>query len=181
MAEAEEEEGMTLPDELWSAMEQLQTTSECSLVQRLAIEHQVAHTAYSSVFSAVLDGGSKVIVKVSARMPSYCGQLHLRYGTSDRELCKAFAGWTDCKSRCCAHVRLSVVWLFALAQRMDVGSSSDEVFNEQLGNVFAEVSVLKHLSNWPGCVEVVDFARSNDQVRMRRCKLHTMDYELWCR
>ena len=65
MDEGEEEEGMTLPDELWSAMEQLQTTSESSLVQRLAIEHQVAHTAYSSVFTAVLDGGSKVIVKAS--------------------------------------------------------------------------------------------------------------------
>jgi hypothetical protein len=67
----EEEDEVTLPDFMWTTLEQLQTTKESSLVGRLSIEHQVAHTAYSSVFAAKLDGSTKVIVKVGEACPKF--------------------------------------------------------------------------------------------------------------
>ncbi len=79
MEDEEEEEGhMVLPDTMWSVMCRLLPESTDGLLGRLTIHHQLAHTAYSSVFTAILDGAEKVIVKV-------CG---------DGWSCKAVA-WMD--------------------------------------------------------------------------------------
>ena len=47
---------------------------------------------------------------------------------------------------------------------MDIGSGSAAGSNDQFDNVYAELSVLQHLSSWQGSVKVLDFARNDDQV-----------------
>lgn len=96
--EVEEEEEMLLPESMWSIHSVLQPGSSDRVSARLTERRQLAQTAYSIVYTAVLDGEKTVVVKVSKG-----GLILIWKGLCNCRRDEQISGCEDASEQTCSH------------------------------------------------------------------------------